>query len=95
MTTGQHPGAAPGAPGSPGAPAEVAGIASLAVRDLLHGPQQAGHVFAVVQGMLVVAFPGAPAGPWAPGAAAGCFRVVTRAPESVASPSPATGGFFL
>ena len=63
MTTGQHPAAALGAPGPPGAPAEVAGIASLAVRDLLHGPQQAGQVFAVVQGMLIVAFPGAPREP--------------------------------
>ncbi|MFZ0166184.1 MAG: DUF2877 domain-containing protein, partial [Trebonia sp.] len=63
MTTGQHPAAAPGAPGPSGAPAEAAGIASLAVRDLLHGPQQAGQVFAVVQGMLVVAFPGAPREP--------------------------------
>jgi Protein of unknown function (DUF2877) len=40
------------------APAEVAGIGSLAVRDLLHGPHQAGQVLAVVQGMLIVLFPG-------------------------------------
>jgi hypothetical protein len=39
------------------APAEVAGIGSLAVRDLLHGPHQAGQVLAVVQGMLIVLFP--------------------------------------
>ena len=63
MTIGQHPAAAQGAPAPPGAPAEAAGIASLAVRDLLHGPQQAGQVLAVVQGMLVVAFPGAPREP--------------------------------
>ena len=63
MTTGQHPAAAQGAPGPTGAPAEAAGIASLAVRDLLHGPQQAGQVLAVFQGMLVVAFPGAPREP--------------------------------
>ena len=63
MTTGQHPAAAQGAPGPPGAPAEVAGIASLAVRDLLHGPQQTGQVLAVIQGMLVVVFPGAPREP--------------------------------
>jgi hypothetical protein len=43
--------------------AEVAGIASLAVRDLLHGPQLAGQVFAIVQGMLIVTFPGAPREP--------------------------------
>jgi len=60
VTTGQHPAAAQGAPG---APAEATGIASLAVRDLLHGPQQTGQVLAVVQGMLVVAFPGAPREP--------------------------------
>jgi Protein of unknown function (DUF2877) len=54
VTTGQHPAAAP---------AETTGIASLAVRDLLHGPHQTGHVLAVVQGMLVVAFPGAPREP--------------------------------
>jgi uncharacterized protein DUF2877 len=41
----------------------VAGIASLAVRDLLHGPQQAGQVLAVVQGMFVVEFPSAPREP--------------------------------
>ena len=63
MTTGQHPAAAQGASGPPGAPAEAAGIASLAVRDLLHGPQQAGQVLAVIQGMLVVVFPGAPREP--------------------------------
>jgi hypothetical protein len=63
VTTGQHLPAAPGTPGPPGAPAEAAGIASLAVRDLLHGPQQAGQVLAVVQGTLIVAFPGAPREP--------------------------------
>ena len=63
MTTGHHPAAAQGAPGPPGTPAEVAGIASRAVRDLLHGPQQAGQVLAVIQGMLVVVFPGAPREP--------------------------------
>jgi uncharacterized protein DUF2877 len=63
VTTGQHLSAAPGAHGPPGVPAEAAGIASLAVRDLLHGPQLAGQVLAVVQGMLVVVFPGAPREP--------------------------------
>ena len=38
-------------------------MASLAVRDLLHGPPQAGQVLAVVQGMLIVGFPGAPREP--------------------------------
>jgi hypothetical protein len=45
------------------APAEVGGIASLAVRDLLHGPHQAGQVLAVVQGTLIAEFPGAPREP--------------------------------
>ena len=48
MITGQHP---------VGAPVEVAGIASLAVRDLLHGPHQAGRVLAVVQGTIIAEFP--------------------------------------
>jgi hypothetical protein len=38
---------------------EVPGIASLAVRDLLHGPHQAGKVLAVVQGTIIAEFPGA------------------------------------
>jgi len=38
---------------------EVPGIASLAVRDLLHGPRQAGRVLAVVQGTIIAEFPGA------------------------------------
>lgn len=63
MTTGQHLTGAPGPPGAQGAQAEAAGIASLAVRDLLHGPHQAGQMLAVVQGMLVVVFPGAPREP--------------------------------
>jgi Protein of unknown function (DUF2877) len=33
-------------------------MGSLAVRDLLHGPHQAGQVLAVIQGMLIVLFPG-------------------------------------
>jgi hypothetical protein len=49
VSAGQHPAVAP---------AEVAGIGSLAVRDLLHGPHQAGQVLAVIQGMLIVLFPG-------------------------------------
>jgi len=61
VTTGQQHLAA--AQAVPGTAAEAAGIASLAVRDLLHGPQQAGQVLAVVQGMLIVAFPGAPREP--------------------------------
>jgi hypothetical protein len=83
VTTGQHFAAAPGASGPPGAPAEAAGIASLAVRDLLHGPQQAGQVFAVVQGMLVVAFPGAPREP----------RVIAiSAPDAVRLPNAIIAG---
>ena len=50
MTTGQYPAAAP---------VEVAGIASLAVRDLLHGRHQAGHVLAIVQDTIIAEFPGA------------------------------------
>ena len=50
MTTGQYPAAAP---------VEVAGIASLAVRDLLNGRPQAGHVLAVVQDTIIAEFPGA------------------------------------
>jgi Protein of unknown function (DUF2877) len=38
---------------------EAQGIASLAVRDLLHGPYQAGRVLAVVQGTIIAEFPGA------------------------------------
>ena len=45
------------------APVDVGGIASLAVRDLLHGPHQAGQVLAVVQGTLIAEFPGAPREP--------------------------------
>jgi hypothetical protein len=41
----------------------VGGIASLAVRDLLHGPHQAGQVRAVVQGTVIAEFPGAPREP--------------------------------
>jgi hypothetical protein len=37
----------------------VPGIASLAVRDLLHGPLQAGRVLAVIQGTIIAEFPGA------------------------------------
>jgi hypothetical protein len=40
-------------------PLEVPGIASLAVRDLLHGPHQAGRVLAVVQGTIIAEFPSA------------------------------------
>jgi len=50
VTTGQYPAAVP---------VEVAGIASLAVRDLLHGRHQAGHVLAVVQDTIIAEFPGA------------------------------------
>ena len=50
MVTGQHPAAAL---------VEVPGIASLAVRDLLHGPVQAGRVLAIVQGTIIAEFPGA------------------------------------
>jgi hypothetical protein len=49
VITGQHPASTS---------VEVAGIASLAVRDLLHGPHQAGRVLAVVQGMIIAEFPG-------------------------------------
>ncbi len=45
------------------APVEVGGIASLAVRDLLHGPYQAGQLLAVVQGTIIAEFPGAPREP--------------------------------
>ena len=50
MITGQHPASTS---------VEVPGIASLAVRDLLHGPHQAGRVLAVVQGTIIAEFPGA------------------------------------
>lgn len=50
MVTAQHPAIAP---------VEVPGIASIAVRDLLHGPHQAGRVLAVVQGTIIAEFPGA------------------------------------
>ena len=50
MITGQHP---------VSTPVEVPGIASLAVRDLLHGPHQAGRVLAVVQGTIIAEFPAA------------------------------------
>lgn len=50
MDTAQHPAIVP---------VEVPGIASLAVRDLLHGPHQAGRVLAVVQGTIIAEFPGA------------------------------------
>jgi Protein of unknown function (DUF2877) len=50
VVTAQHPAIAP---------VEVPGIASLAVRDLLHGPHQAGRVLAVFQGMIIAEFPGA------------------------------------
>jgi hypothetical protein len=49
VDTGQHPGAT----------VEVPGIASLAVRDLLYGPLQAGRVLAVVQGTIIAEFPSA------------------------------------
>jgi Protein of unknown function (DUF2877) len=54
VITGQLPAAAS---------VEVGGIASLTVRDLLHGPYQAGQVLAVVQGTLIAEFPGAPREP--------------------------------
>jgi Protein of unknown function (DUF2877) len=74
VTTGQHPAGAPG---------EAAGIASLAVRDLLYGPQQAGQVHAVVQGMLVVVFPDAPREP----------RVIAiSAPDAVRLPNAIIAG---
>lgn len=64
-------------------PADVAGIASLAVRDLLHGPQRAGRVLAAVQGMLVVAFPGAPREP----------RVIAiSAPDAIRLPNAIIAG---
>jgi hypothetical protein len=50
VVTAQHPAIAP---------VEVPGIASLAVRELLHGPHQAGRVLAVVQGTIIAEFPGA------------------------------------
>jgi hypothetical protein len=50
VITGQHPA---------GGSVEVPGIASLAVRDLLHGPHQAGRVLAVVQGTIIAEFPAA------------------------------------
>ena len=74
MSTGQPPAVAP---------VEVAGIASLAVRDLLHGPHQAGQVLAVVQGMLIVVFPGAPREP----------RVIAiSAPDAVRLPNAIIAG---
>jgi hypothetical protein len=74
VTTGQHPAVVP---------VEVAGIASLAVRDLLHGPHQAGQVLAVVQGMLIVVFPGAPREP----------RVIAiSAPDAVRLPNAIIAG---
>ena len=74
MSTGQHPAVAP---------VEVAGIASLAVRDLLHGPHQAGQVVAVVQGTLIVVFPGAPREP----------RVIAiSAPDAVRLPNAIIAG---
>lgn len=74
VITGQHPAIAP---------AEVAGIASLAVRDLLHGPHQAGQVLAVVQGMPIVVFPGAPHEP----------RVIAiSAPDAVRLPNAIIAG---
>jgi len=50
VITGQHPASTS---------VEVPGIASLAVRDLLHGPHQAGRVLAVVQGTIIAEFPAA------------------------------------
>jgi hypothetical protein len=50
VITAQHPASTP---------VEVAGIASLAVRDLLQGPHQAGRVLAVIQGMIIAEFPSA------------------------------------
>ena len=50
MVTGQH---------TATASVDVPGIASLAVRELLHGPHQAGRVLAVVQGTIIAEFPGA------------------------------------
>ena len=60
------------------APAEVGGIASLAVRDLLHGPYQAGQLLAVVQGTLIAEFPGAPREPRV---------IVISAPDAVRLPN--------
>jgi hypothetical protein len=50
VITGQHPASTS---------LEVPGIASLAVRDLLYGPHQAGRVLAVVQGTIIAEFPAA------------------------------------
>ncbi len=50
MVTAPHPAIAP---------VEVPGIASLAIRDLLHGPHQAGRLLAIVQGTMIAEFPGA------------------------------------
>ncbi len=69
MTTGQHLAAVP---------AEAEGIASLAVRDLLHGPHQAGQVLAAVQGTLIAAFPGAPREPRV---------IVISAPDAIRLPN--------
>ena len=69
MATAQHPVIAP---------VVVPGIASLAVRDLLHGPHQAGRVLAVVQGTIIAEFPGARREP----------RVITiSAPDAVRLPN--------
>ncbi len=69
MTTGQL---------SAAAPVEVGGIASLAVRDLLNGPYQAGQLLAVVQGTLIAEFPGAPREPRV---------IVISAPDAVRLPN--------
>jgi hypothetical protein len=60
------------------APVEVGGIASLAVRDLLHGPYQAGQLLAVVHGTLIAEFPGATREPRV---------IVISAPDSVRLPN--------
>ncbi len=60
------------------APVEVGGIASLAVRDLLHGPYQAGQLLAVVQGTVIAEFPGAPREPRV---------IVISAPDAVRLPN--------
>jgi hypothetical protein len=74
VTTGQYPAAAP---------VEVAGIASLAVRDLLHGRHQAGHVLAVVQDAIIAEFPGATREP----------RVIAiSAPDAVRLPNAIIAG---
>jgi hypothetical protein len=74
VTTGQYPAAAP---------VEVAGIASLAVRDLLHGRHQAGHVLAVVQDTIIAEFPGATREP----------RVIAiSAPDAVRLPNAIIAG---